>query len=111
MVCVSNLFFGARWRAYWFGRVGAQLTHFLHQFIYICHGLFLYIDDGLLLVPAEVTPLVACTAFMFLVALGVPLSYEKLELGFSLHWIGWRFNWERRAAALPIVKREKFWRC
>jgi hypothetical protein len=44
---------------------------------------------------------------MFLVALGVPLSYEKLELGFSLQWIGWHFNWERRAAALPTVKREK----
>ena len=100
-------YFGARWSAYWFGRVGAQLTRFLHQFIYICHGLFLYIDDGLLLVPAEVAPLVACTALMFLVALGVPLSYEKLELGFSLQWIGWHFNWERRAAALPTVKREK----
>ena len=64
-------YFGARWSAYWFGRVGAQLTRFLHQFIYICHGLFLYIDVGLLLVPAEVAPLVACTALMFLVALGV----------------------------------------
>ena len=105
---------GAGWSAYWFGRVGAQLTRFPQQFIYMCHGLFLCIDDGLLLVPAEVAPRVACTAalpLLFLVALGVPLSYGKLEPGSSLQWIGWHVNSERRTAALPIVKWENFWRC
>jgi len=32
------------------------------------------VDDGLILLPAPIAPLVACSVIMFLVALGVPLS-------------------------------------
>ena len=45
------------------------------------------VDDGLILLPAPIAPLVACSVIMFLVALGVPLSWEKLSLvrlGFQL---------------------------
>ena len=44
---------------------------------------------------------------MFLVALGVPLSWEKLSLGTSMRWLGWGFNWADRVAWVPDDKRAK----
>ena len=46
----------------------------LHRFIWLQHGLWLHVDDGMLLLPKSVAPLVGGVAVMFLCALGVPLS-------------------------------------
>ena len=43
-------------------------------YLYIANGLFIYVDDGLVLLPADIAPLVGCASLMFLVALGVPMS-------------------------------------
>ena len=42
-----SCFFGAKWSAYWWSRVGAWLVRMLHRFVYVRHGLCLYVDDGL----------------------------------------------------------------
>ena len=44
---------------------------------------------------------------MFLVALGVPISWEKVRLGCAVDWIGWRFNLLHLEACLPEDKRLK----
>ena len=48
------VFFGCKWAAYWFSRVGAFLVRLLHRWIWLKHGLFLYVDDGLILLPAPI---------------------------------------------------------
>ena len=93
--------------SYWWSRVGAWLVRVLHRFIWLQHGLWLYVDDGMLLLPKSVAPLVGGVAVMFLRALGVPLSWRKLDLGTQLVWIGWKFNLEGAHASLPLEKREK----
>ena len=80
--------------------MGAFLVRLLHRFVLVTHGLFLYVDDGLLLVPGD-----CALATMFLVALGVPLSYEKLSLGQNLAWIGWRLQVGGLTAVLPEEKK------
>ena len=102
-----SCFFGTKWSAYWWSRVGAWLVRMLHRFIWLQHGLWLYVDDGMLLLPKSVAPLVGGVAVMFLRALGVPLSWRKLDLGTQLVWIGWKFNLEGAHASLPLEKREK----
>ena len=102
-----SCFFGAKWSAYWWSRVGAWLVRMLHRFVYVRHGLCLYVDDGFLLLPKSVAPLVASAALMFLTSLGVPLSWRKLVLGPDLVWIGWRFKFSAGHALLPSDKVKK----
>lgn len=90
-----SCFFGAKWSAYWWSRVGPWIVRMLHRFVWTQHGLLLYVDDGLLVVPVAVAPF------------GIPLSWRKLDLGTELAWIGWRFNLTLRHAFLPLDKAEK----
>ena len=97
-------YFGCRWAAYWFSRVGSWLVRLLHRFIWIQHGLFLYVDDGLEFLPCSVGPLLATSTLMLLTAVGVPLSWKKVKMEQELVWIGWRFNTMAGAAFLPYEK-------
>ena len=102
-----SCYFGCKWAAYWFSRVGGFLVRHLHRFIWVAHALLLYSDDGLELFPSQVAPLLALVSVMFLTALGVPLSWEKLALGTKIPWIGWLFDLSNRCASLPEDKRRK----
>ena len=42
--CYRSCYFGCRWAAYWFSRLGGLLVRLLHQFVRIPHGLLLYVD-------------------------------------------------------------------
>ena len=101
-----SCYFGCRWAAYWFSRVGAFLVRHCHRFLWVKHGLFIYVDDGLALFPREVCPILSAALLLFLVALGVPLSWEKVHMGDLQPWIGWSFNWKRGLAELPDNKRQ-----
>ena len=87
--------------------MGAWIVRMLHRFVWIQHGLWLYVDDGLLVVPVAVAPLVAASAVMFLTALGVPLSWRKLDIGTEFVLIGWKFNLSVNHAYLPADKAAK----
>ena len=100
-------YFGARWSAYWFSRVGSFILRHLHLWIRIAHGAFLYVDDGLCLLPSKVAPLVSCTCLLFLCALGAPLSWEKLAFGKVFTWLGWRFDLCALEARMPQQKADK----
>ena len=102
-----SCYFGAKYSAYWWSRVGAWLVRMLHRFIYIRHGCFLYVDDGIILLPASSAPLLACACLAFLAALGVPLSWRKVRLGREIVWIGWKFVFSVPCASLPDDKRAK----
>ena len=81
-------YFGARWAGYWFARAGGQLVRFLHRFIRLPHGLLLYVDGGLLFLPAACAVHLASSSLMFLVALGPPLLWEQLQFSRKWGWIG-----------------------
>ena len=102
-----SCYFGCKWAAYWFARVGSYIVWRLHRWIWLQHGLFLYVDDGLVVLPQSVSPLVSATTLMFLVALGVPLSWEKVDLQAGLSWIGWPLDFRHSIALLPDDKRAK----
>ena len=97
-------YFGAKYSAYWWARVGGWVTRMLHRFVWVSHALFLYVDDGVLLLPKSVAPLLASACLAFLSALGVPLSWRKVHLGSEIVWIGWRFCFKTATAALPSDK-------
>ena len=61
----------------------------------------------MLVVPVAVAPLVAASAVMFLTALGVPLSWRKLDIGTEFVLIGWKFNLSVNHAYLPADKAAK----
>ena len=95
-VCYRTCHFGCSWAALWWSRVGAATVRCLHRLLWVSHGLWLYVDDYLLLFPKQVAPLQSCLSVMLMCALGVPLSWHKLELGSQLKWIGWRFSFGTR---------------
>eukprot|EP00434_Breviolum_minutum_P007958 symbB.v1.2.007019.t1/scaffold427.1/size208084/1 len=99
-------YFGAKYSAYWWSRVGGWITRMLHRFVWVSHALFLYVDDGML-VPKSVAPLLASACLAFLSALGVPLSWRKVQLRSEIVWIGWRFCFKTATAALPSDKVAK----
>ena len=100
-------FFGCRWAAYWFSRASSFLVRLLHRWVWIPHALWVYVDDGLLLLPADVAPLVATTSLMFLLSIGMPISWEKLQLGSAISWIGWDFHFSNATVCLPNAKKQK----
>ena len=102
-----SCYFGCSWAAYWFSRVGAFVVRQTHRLLWVRHGLFLYVDDGLSLFPLEAAPLLSALCVMFLVSLGIPLSWEKLQLGEDLSWIGWSLRLSVRSACLPRDKQSK----
>ena len=104
-------YFGCSWSSYWFSRVGSLLVHLTHRLLWVARGLFLYVDDGLALFPLESAPLLASVCVMFLVSLGVPLSWEKLQLGGDLSWIGWDLRLSTRSACLPACLRRSSANC
>ena len=102
-----SCYFGAKFSAFWWARTGAWLVRMLHRWIFIKHGLWLYVDDGFILLPKNVAPLIATEILLFLGALGVPLSWRKLSLAPELVWIGWRFSLTLCHAELPEDKKTR----
>ena len=88
--------------------MGAWLVRQLHRFLWIKHGLWLYVDDGLVVLPRETAPLLAGAVVLFLSALGIPLSWRNLDLGPTLVWLGWQFDFAGSWASLPSSKLAKF---
>ena len=105
--CYRSCYFGCKWAAYWFSRVGAWLVRMLHRVIWVKHGMFLFVDDGLEFLPTAVGPLLALHSLMFLCGIGVPLSWGKLRFGQCLVWIGWKFHADTCQASLPADKVTK----
>ena len=95
------------WAAYWWSRAAAFFVRQLHRLLYTSHFLALYVDDLFALLPASTAPLQALVCIMFACALGIPLSWQKLQLGNELQWVGWMFCLDRKVAFLPELKRSR----
>ena len=79
----------------------------LHRLIWVRHMLALYVDDLFSLLEENTAPTQALLAIFLCVALGIPLSWHKLQLGNELQWIGWCFRINKWCAELPCDKKQK----
>jgi hypothetical protein len=57
--------FGAKFSAFWWGRLGAFWTRLLHLVIYVAHSLFLFVDDWLLIQRMDILPVTATLVSLF----------------------------------------------
>ena len=69
--------FGGKFSAYWWARVGALLHRLAHECVHINQIGLLFVDDWLWLFEEQAAPLIASMLTLFLVAIGVPLSWTK----------------------------------
>ena len=99
--------FGAKFSAYWWARVGACLHRACHQLLFVEHMGYLFVDDWLWNFDSGAAPLLASTLLIFLCALGVPLSWHKLEFGVAVRWIGWDLAFDLGTVAIPQDKLQR----
>ena len=99
--------FGASFSAFWWGRLGSWLIRTWHKLLWVRHSLYLFVDDFLLTLPAEVLPLYATLLAIFARVFKIPLSWRKCTMGSEVDWIGWRFNFTTGVASLHPEKHAK----
>ena len=102
--------FGATFSAYWFARLGAFFTRCLRLLIYIAHFLALYVDDLLGFQCASVAEMSFCITLAFCSIFGIPLSWKKLQFGFSITWIGWQLDFAKGCVCIPQDKLDRLHR-
>ena len=81
--------FGAAWSAYWWARLSALLMRVSHHVLRHSHLGAVYVDDFLFLLPRAVAVPMATLLVAFFQAMGVPISWKKLQLGLELTFLGW----------------------
>ena len=84
--------FGAAWSAYWWSRLGALLMRLAHHLLRHKHLGGVYVDDFLFFLPRQCAAAMAAQLIALFQILGVPLSWKKLRLGFSLAFLGWHVS-------------------
>ena len=103
--------FGASWSAWWWGRVSGALIRLTHAFLGVGHMAFNYVDDTVIFVREEVAWETAALTGVFMVMLGVPLSWHKLAVGAAVQYIGVVVNlreWSLGLAAEKVARLRVF---
>ena len=97
--------FGAKFSAYWWRRIGAQLVRILHCVLkHLPHRAWLYVDDLLLLLHKANLQDSSCVVISMLSLMGVPISWRKAQLGACITWCGWMFDFDRALTAEKLIK-------
>ena len=99
--------FGATFSAFWWQRLGGWILRFFHQFIWLVHAAWLYVDDYFWIQRKDILPLTSTTMALLCRCLHIPISWRKCELSHTVHWIGWTFHVAAGFIALPDQKRTK----
>lgn len=86
--CYEVCYVGGTFPAYWWARVGGLFHRLLHLLIYVTHLGLLYVDDWLWHFLVAVAPFLAALSLALCVALGLPISWKKLQLGREVNWLG-----------------------
>ena len=94
-------YFGAKYSAYWWARVGGWITRMLHRFVWVSHALFLYVDDGMLLLPKPVAPLLASACLAYLISTRSPIELAQSPTGNRncLDWVAFLLQDSYRSPA------------
>ena len=93
--------FGATFSAFWWQRLGGWILRFFHQFIWLVHAAWCYVDDYFWIQRKDILPLTSTTMALLCRCLNIPISWRKCELSHTVHWIGWTFHVAAGFIALP----------
>ncbi|CAL1165786.1 unnamed protein product [Cladocopium goreaui] len=96
--------FGAVFSAFWWARLGELLLRIFHHLIWLSHAGFLYVDDFLFFMEANMMPLSATLLCIFCQLLEIPISWKKTAMHSSIDYIGWKFNFNAGIVTIPIEK-------
>ncbi|CAL1142863.1 unnamed protein product [Cladocopium goreaui] len=96
--------FGAVFSAFWWARLGGLLLRIFHHLIWLSHAGFLYVDDFLFFMEANMMPLSATLLCIFCQLLEIPISWKKTAMHSSIDYIGWKFNFNAGIVTIPIEK-------
>ncbi|CAL1163343.1 unnamed protein product [Cladocopium goreaui] len=96
--------FGAVFSAFWWARLGGLLLRIFHHLIWLNHAGFLYVDDFLFFMEANMMPLSATLLCIFCHLLEIPISWKKTAMHSSIDYIGWKFNFNAGIVTIPIEK-------
>ncbi|CAL1144831.1 unnamed protein product [Cladocopium goreaui] len=96
--------FGAVFSAFWWARLGGLLLRIFHHLIWLSHAGFLYVDDFLFFMEANMMPLSATLLCIFCQLLDIPISWKKTAMHSSIDYIGWKFNFNAGIVTIPIEK-------
>ena len=99
--------FGANFSALWFQRLAGLLLRLMHLWIFVRHALMGYVDDFLFTQDRDSILYSASLLLCFTAMFGVPLSWAKLQLGISITWVGWTFNFTSGSFYIPQEKVDK----
>ena len=96
--------FGAVFSAFWWARLGGLILRIFHHLIWLSHAGFLYVDDFLFFMEANMMPLSATLLCIFCQLLEIPISWKKTAMHSSIDYIGWKFNFNAGIVTIPIEK-------
>ncbi len=100
--------FGLKASGYWWNRFNSLIHRTIHRLLSdVAHGGFVYVDDSLWLVAPDVAPMIFARVFTFLSLIGVPLSWEKTQIGYIVDWVGFEVDFRNRRVSLNDLKRSK----
>ena len=86
------LHFGGSCSAYYWTRTAGILLRCIHKFLHIFHVGMVFVDDFIFGFYNRTAGLQAALVLMFMSFLQVPISWNKMELGTSVTWIGWQLD-------------------
>ncbi len=107
LYCYLACHFGGAWSSTWWARPGGALHRLLHLLLWSPHQGWLYVDDWLWRLLAASAGEDAALLVLFLMTVGCPLSFQKLDLGEEVLWIGLLVIFRLSTWALPEGKFER----
>ena len=101
--------FGAVFSAFWWARLGGLILPYIPSFDLVesSHAGFLYVDDFLFFMEANMMPLSATMLCIFCQLLGIPISWKKTAMSSAIDYIGWRFDFNVGIVTIPLDKIRK----
>ena len=99
--------FGAVFSAFWWARLGGLILRIFHHLIWLSHAGFLYVDDFLFFMEANMMPLSASMLCIFCQLLGIPISWKKTAMSSAIDYIGCRFDFTVGIVTIPLEKIRK----
>ena len=106
---LQSLSIRGKFSALWFQRLAGLLLRLMHLWIFVRHALLGYVDDFLFIQDRETILYSASLLLCFTSMFGVPLSWAKLQLGSTITWIGWHFNFTSGSFCIPQDKVDKLY--
>ena len=85
--------------------LGGCTLRLLHTLIFFAHMGLLFVDDFIFSQAFSLLPLTGAMICLFLQVVGIPVSWQKLQISCRVDWIGWRLCFSSGTVSLRDEKR------